>query len=99
MSQVDFDWVQQLGGWGHATDGFDLSNVLRPELKALCEETNETASFYIREGDNRICLYRVEPSRSIRHSIVEGASMPLKKGASGKILSAFSANLLSNSQR
>ena len=70
--------------------GFDLSHVLRPELKALCEKTNETASFYIREGDNRICLYRVEPSRSIRHSIVEGASMPLKKGASGKILSAFS---------
>lgn len=70
--------------------GFDLSNLLRPELKTLCEETHETASFYIREGDSRICLYRVEPSRSIRHSIVEGASMPLNRGASGKVLSAFS---------
>lgn len=68
---------------------FDLADTLRPELKILCDETNETASFYIREGNNRICLYRVEPARSIRHSIDEGTSMPLDRGASGKILSAF----------
>ena len=69
---------------------FDLADIVRPELKALCDATNETASFYIREGDSRICLYRVEPERAIRHSIVEGESMPLDRGASGKILSAYS---------
>ncbi len=69
---------------------FDLAEVLRPELKTLCEATNETASFYIREGNSRICLYRVEPERAIRHSIVEGESMPLDRGASGRVLLAFS---------
>lgn len=69
---------------------FDLADVLRPELKTLCEETNETASFYIREGDSRVCLYRAEPTRAIRHTIEEGANMPLERGASGKVLLAYS---------
>jgi len=69
---------------------FDLGGVLRPELKTLCETTHETASFYIREGGSRLCLYRVEPARAIRHTIEEGARMPLDRGASGKVLLAFS---------
>lgn len=72
--------------------GFDLAHVLRPELKLLCEASNETASFYVREGDSRICLYRVEPVRAIRHSIAEGASMPLDRGASGRVILAFSGD-------
>jgi len=71
---------------------FDLGEILRPELRALCEATSETASFYIREGDSRICLYRVEPKRAIRHSITEGTSLPLTQGASSKILLAFSGD-------
>lgn len=69
---------------------FDLADILRPELKTLCESTKETASFYIREGSSRVCLYRAEPARAIRHAIEEGASMPLARGASGKVLLAFS---------
>lgn len=72
--------------------GFRLSDVLRPELKRLSERTNETASYYVREGDARICLFRAEPDRSIRHSIDEGTQMPLALGASGKVLGAWSAD-------
>lgn len=79
--------------------GFDLAEILRPELKQLCEETNETASFYVREGSARICLYRAEPSRAIRHSIVEGTSMPLEQGASGKVLLAFGGGTFSEAER
>jgi len=71
---------------------FDLSDIIRPELKLLSDATNETASFYIREGMSRICLYRSEPARAIRHSITEGASMPLDRGATGKVLLAFSSD-------
>lgn len=69
---------------------FDLAGVMRPELKQLSEETNETASYYIREGDSRVCLFRSEPLRAIRHSIIEGVRMPITQGASGKVLLAFS---------
>ena len=69
---------------------FSLSQVLRPELKQLSDATGETASFYVREGDRRVCLYRHEPDRPIRHTLIEGALMELGVGASGKVLSAYS---------
>lgn len=78
---------------------FDLAEILRPELQSLSESTNETASFYIREGDSRVCLYRVEPARAIRHSIEEGASMPLERGASGKVLLAYSGEEFEEAKR
>ena len=68
---------------------FDLAAILRPELETLSEVTQETASFYIREGDMRVCLFRCEPARAIRHTITEGARMALDRGASGKVLLAF----------
>lgn len=68
----------------------NLADILRPELKVLSDITKETASFYIKEGNSRVCLYRCEPSRSIRHSIDEGAKMPLDQGASGRVLQAYS---------
>ncbi|PZX10266.1 IclR family transcriptional regulator [Palleronia aestuarii] len=71
---------------------FDLAGIMRPELKLLSDATQETASYYVREGESRICLFRSEPARSIRHSITEGASMPLMQGASGKILLAYSGD-------
>ncbi len=70
--------------------GFDMGDIVRPLLAELSTRTNETASFYVRDGDARICLFRSEPSRSIRHTIREGLSLPLDKGASGKVLLAFS---------
>jgi DNA-binding IclR family transcriptional regulator len=70
--------------------GCDLAHVLRPELRALSDATGETASFYVCDGENRLCLYRSEPARAIRHAVTEGATMPLTYGASGKILRAYS---------
>lgn len=70
---------------------FDIAEIVRPELKGLSDVTNETASYYIRDGDSRICLYRSEPGRAIRHSITEGARMPLERGASGRVLLAYAA--------
>ena len=69
--------------------GFQLADVMRPELKSLADTTGETASYYVREGGARTCLFRAEPERSIRHSVVEGTTMPLDRGASGKVLSAW----------
>ncbi|PLW75987.1 IclR family transcriptional regulator [Cohaesibacter celericrescens] len=68
---------------------FDLAAVIRPQLKQLSEATNETASFYVKEGRHRVCLFRHEPPRAIRHTIQEGVSLPLVQGASGKILQIF----------
>ena len=69
--------------------GFDLADRVRPELRWLVEQTGETASFYVREGDSRVCLLRQNATRPIRHHLDEGARLPLDKGASARVLRAF----------
>ncbi len=68
---------------------FDLGEYVRPTLRALVEATQETASFYIRDGDQRICLYRLNSPRSARHHLDEGVRLPLGRGAAGRVLLAF----------
>ena len=70
---------------------FNLEDYMRPELRRLVEATQETASFYVREGDMRVCLYRLNSPSSVRHHLEEGIRFPLGKGASGRVLSAFTA--------
>jgi DNA-binding IclR family transcriptional regulator len=69
---------------------FNLADYVRPVLRELVEETQETAAFYIRDGDRRVCLYRHHAERMFRHYLEEGASLTLDKGATARILMAFS---------
>jgi DNA-binding IclR family transcriptional regulator len=69
--------------------GFDLADAIRPELARLVEATRETASFYVRDGDSRVCLYRQNSPQAARHHLDEGAQLPLTAGASARILMAF----------
>ena len=68
---------------------FDLGEYVRPVLRRLRDETGETASFYIRDDDVRVCLYRQNSNREIRHHLDEGAHLSLEHGAAGKLLMAF----------
>ncbi len=69
---------------------FDLGEQIRPELRALVEATGETASFYVREASERVCLYRENSRQPIRHHLDEGARLPLDRGAAAHILRAYS---------
>lgn len=60
-----------------------------PELRALSEETGESSSFYVREEENGVCLFRVHSTQWIRDNIQIGTHMPLGRGASGAVLLAF----------
>ena len=69
--------------------GFDLGEHIRPELRQLVEATQETASFYVLDGDARVCLYRLNSPRAVRHHLDEGARQPLDRGAAGRVLDSF----------
>lgn len=69
---------------------FNLADYVRPVLRKLVEVTEETAAFYIKDNDRRICLYRHHADRIFRHYLEEGASLTLDKGATARILMAFS---------
>jgi len=68
---------------------FRVGPVLEPLLEQLSRELGETASFYVRQGDQRVVLFRVEPSRAVRVSVRVGEEFGIGQGASGKVLLAF----------
>jgi len=70
--------------------GFDTHNVVEPTLRELSRVTGESASFYVREGDIRACISRVEGPQSVRHHVRIGERLPLDKGAPGRVILAFS---------
>ncbi len=69
---------------------FDLGDHVRPLLAKIVAEINESAAFYVRDGDTRVCLFRQESSHIIRHHIDEGERLPLDLGVAGRVMLAFS---------
>lgn len=69
---------------------FRLDELVLPVLRRLAADTGESASFYVREGDLRICLFRVHSSlHRVLHYVQVGTQFPLDTGASGGLLLRF----------
>lgn len=69
--------------------GFDLTAVLKGVVHRLAEGSGETASYYVRDGQERVCVVRQNSSHAIRHHVEEGDRLPLDKGAAGLAILAF----------
>jgi DNA-binding IclR family transcriptional regulator len=67
----------------------DLNGALSPTLQALARETGESASFYIRQKNERLCLMRVDSRQQVRDHIPVGSLLPLDRGAAGRVLTHF----------
>ncbi|MCC5986089.1 MAG: IclR family transcriptional regulator [Pararhodobacter sp.] len=72
---------------------FNLEVHVQPVLDRIVAETNENASFYVPEGDKRICLFRSEAAQMIRDHIRVGDALEATQGASGKAITAFQGGL------
>ena len=77
---------------------FNLKNSIKSELDFISGKTNETASFFVKQKESRVCIQTSEPKKIIKHSIQIGAKKPLKKGSSGHILSAYHDLLIENKE-
>ena len=66
-----------------------LETVVIPVLEQLMKLTQESAAFHVRQGDQRLCLYRVDSKQALRDHIKVGDLLPIDKGAGGKVLRAF----------
>ena len=69
---------------------YDRAALVEPVLRELSQATGESAAFYVREGDRRVCIARVDGSQSIRHHARMGEAITLNRGAAGRVLLAFS---------
>lgn len=64
--------------------------LVRPVLKQLAQDSGESSTFYVQDGQDRVVLAREEGKHRIRYVIPEGARFHLSRGgAAGKILLAF----------
>lgn len=72
-----------------ATKSLHPAELVMPVLRELVEATSESASFYVRAGDMRLCAYRVDSPRAVRDHIQVGQLIPLAKGAGGRVLRQF----------
>ena len=67
----------------------NLVVLINPVLRQLALKTGESATFYIREGQERVVLAREEGTQAIRFYVAVGQRMDLHAGAAGKILLAY----------
>jgi DNA-binding IclR family transcriptional regulator len=71
------------------TGSFSLEPLVMPVLRDLVDRTRESAAFHVRQGDQRLCLYRVDSPQPIRDHIRAGDLLPLDRGAGGRVIRAF----------
>ena len=67
-----------------------LSNFVMPAIKRLADQCGESVAFYVRDGDARLCLFRVDSMYAVPDHVREGDELPLDRGTGGKVLLAFS---------
>jgi DNA-binding IclR family transcriptional regulator len=66
-----------------------LGDLLLPLMRELADFSGESVSFYVREGEVRVCLHRVDSKQAVRFHVREGDVLPLANGSGGRTLLAF----------
>ena len=70
---------------------FEIGDHVMPALERLARSSGESASLYVREGDQRVCLFRANARRHrLLHFVQVGTHFRYDTGASGRVISAFS---------
>jgi DNA-binding IclR family transcriptional regulator len=69
--------------------GFSLEAEVMPVLRALVARTRESAALHVRQGEQRLCLFRVDSPQPLRDHLSAGDLLPLNQGAGGRVLLAF----------
>jgi DNA-binding IclR family transcriptional regulator len=76
-----------------ASRGLPLGEIARPALRALVEQTGESAQLYVLDGDSRLCVESVESPHGLRTIVGVGARLPLDRGSAGAVLRGASLPL------
>jgi DNA-binding IclR family transcriptional regulator len=94
LSQDPESRMYSLGGkvlsWaGVYTASLDVRQKAYFHMEQLFKSTQETISLYVIEGNDRVCVERMESNQSVRMTNRIGRRMPLYAGSAGKAFLAF----------
>jgi IclR family KDG regulon transcriptional repressor len=68
---------------------FDIRRLALPAMRQLHQDTQETISLYVLEGNERVCVERLESPHNVRIVARIGRRLPLYAGSAGKVMLAF----------
>jgi len=68
---------------------FDIRRLALPAMRQLHMDTQETISLYVLEGNERVCVERLESPDNVRIVARIGRRLPLYAGSAGKVMLAF----------
>jgi DNA-binding IclR family transcriptional regulator len=68
---------------------FRVETHVMPALEKLVAATGESASFYVRAGQQRLCLYRVDSPHPLRLHVRQGDMRPMDDSAIAQVLRLF----------
>ena len=69
---------------------------IQPMLSELVGFTGETAVFYVKSGNERVCLFRKNSPNMLRFHLEEGMRLPLNLSASGMVLKRYSGEMMTD---
>jgi IclR family KDG regulon transcriptional repressor len=67
----------------------DVRALALPVMVRLQDKTHETISLYVMEGNDRVCVERLESTETVRIVARIGRRIPLYAGSAGKVFLAF----------
>jgi DNA-binding IclR family transcriptional regulator len=67
----------------------DVHNRALPAIHSLHQSTRETISLYVLDGNERLCIERLESPQSVRIVTRVGRRLPLYAGSAGKVILAY----------
>ncbi len=67
----------------------DIRSAAMPYMEDLHRNTQETISLYILDGNERVCIERLESPQNVRIVARIGRRLPLYAGSAGKVFLAF----------
>lgn len=68
---------------------FRLADAIYNALGALVAQFDESASYYVRDDDEYVCVNRVESEQPVTDNLREGARLAIHRGAAGHVFAAF----------
>lgn len=94
LQQNPDNQAYSLGGkvlaWaGVYSSSLDVRNAALPAIQELHRVTRETISLYVLEGNERVCVERLESDQNVRIVARLGRRVPLYAGSAGKVFLAF----------
>ena len=94
LQQNPLNQTYSLGGkvlaWaGVYSSTLDVRNAALGAIQELHRVTHETISLYVLEGNERVCVERLESNQNVRIVARLGRRVPLYAGSAGKVFLAF----------